>query len=53
MSKTTIKVFQSQKNPTGTDWSLLVTKLAPTAVDDVKQLGTRLERSSAVVGFVE
>jgi hypothetical protein len=26
MSKTTIKVFQSQKNPTGTDWSLLVTK---------------------------
>ena len=29
MSKTTIKVFQSQKNPTGTDWSLLVTKLAP------------------------
>ena len=48
MSKTTIKVFQSQKNPTGTDWSLLVTKLAPTAVDDVEAVGYMIRKEFSV-----
>jgi hypothetical protein len=39
-----IKAFQSQKNPTGTDWTLLVAKLAPRAVDDVEAVGYMIRK---------
>jgi hypothetical protein len=39
-----IKAFQSKKNPTDTDWTLLVAKLAPRAVDDVEAVGYMIRK---------
>jgi hypothetical protein len=39
-----IKVFQSQRNPTGADWTHLCETLAPTAVDDVKAVGYMIKK---------
>jgi len=39
-----IKVFQSQRNPTGADWTHLHETLAPTAVDDVEAVGYMIKK---------
>ena len=39
-----IKVFQSQRNPTGADWTHLCETLAPTAVDDVEAVGYMIKK---------